>query len=198
MLPVPISTVDELLKLGGKIADIVTIILNRRATAEEQKQTRAIVDQFNQIKRTHLDIRTLVEEYNRKIGQAFLQGNVQALFSLCTHQGFKEIEQWYVANIQSEIVYQEVVAFDLLSVKLMTQTRTETSPVSAQMISQQWAEAYSCERWMTVYQTGAKQLQEVVNRYQIARQDEIWKIHHCEVFTKVVVLPSNVSDAYYQ
>ena|GEM_PF-2939074 len=198
MLPVPISTVDELLKLGGKIADIVTIILNRRATTEEQKQTRAIVEQFNQIRRTHLDIRTLVEEYNRKIGQAFLQGNVQALFPLCTHQGFKEIEQLYAANTQSEIVYQELVAFDLLSVKLMTQMWTETSPVSAQVISQQWAEAYTCEKWMTVYQTGAKRLQEVVNRYQIARQDETWKVHHSEVFTKVVILPSNTSDAYYQ
>jgi len=51
---------------------------------------------------------------------------------------------------------------------------------------------------MTVYQTGAKQLQEVVNRYQIARQEETWKIHHTEVFTKVVILPSNTSDAYYQ
>lgn len=186
MLPVPISTVDELLKLGGKIADVVTVLLNRKATLEEQKQAQAAVQQFNQLKRTYLEIKTLVEEYNRRLGQAILQGGVHALFSLCTHQGFKEVEQLYAGSVQYQVSHQELVAFDLLSVKLITQTWTEESPVSAKVMSQQWAEAYTYEKWITVYQTGAKSEQEVINRYQILRQDESWKIHHNEVFSKVL------------
>lgn len=150
MFPISMSTVDELLKLGGKIADIVTIILNRKLTQEEQKQTRTLIEQFNQISQTHSHIKSLVDEYNRRIGQAFLQGSIQLLFPLCTYQGFKEIEKWYITNIQSDVSYQELLALDLLTIKLMTQTSSETDLVSAKMISQRWAEAYTYEKWVTM------------------------------------------------
>jgi len=187
MLPIPLSTVDELIRLGSKIADIVTVLLSRKATQEEQKQAQAAVQQFNQLKRAHLEIKTLLEEYNRIFGQAILtQGGVQALFSLCTHQGFKEAEQLYVANMQYQVSHQELVAFELLSVKLVTQISTEVSSSSTKEVHQQWAEVYTYEKWITVYQTGRKAGQEMVDRYQIIWQDGSWKIHHGEFFGKIM------------
>ncbi len=184
MVSIGISTVDELLKLGGKIADIVTILLTRKASKEEQKQVQLAVEEFNRLKQIHLQIRTLLEEYNKGLGRATLNGGVQALFPLCTHHGFKRTERIYAANTKGQVSYEELTEFELLSVKLVSETRHETSLMSTKAADLQWAEACTSEKWIVAYQTGAKCAVEAINRYQLVWQEEGWKVNSSEVFSK--------------
>jgi hypothetical protein len=183
MISIGISTVDELLRLGGKIADLVTILLSRKASKEEQKQLQATLEQFNDIRQTHAQFDALLREYNTKLGQAPLQNGVQLLFPLCTHRGFKEAEQIYAAMQQQQVSYQELVDFVLLSVKLFDQSVKVTGLASTVVTDQRWADAYTYERWITAYQTGDKRELEVVNLYQVVWQDDSWKVNTSRVFS---------------
>ncbi len=182
MLPVPISTVDELLKVGSKIAEIVTILLNRRATQEEQKRAQSALEEFNQLKEVHELIANLLQDYNTKLAQAWIHNGVGALFPICTHRGFKRVEWLYALMRRAQISHQALVSFELLTLNLITEFSKDANLISSRVKNQQHVVAFTAEKWLTLYETQAQVEQEVINRYYIVWDEERWKIDSSDVF----------------
>lgn len=182
MLPVPISTIDELLKVGGKIAEIVTILLNRKATQEEQKRAQSALEEFNQLKELHELIADLLQDYNTKLSQAWIHNGVGALFPICTHGGFKRVERLYTLMRRGQISHQELVSFELLTLNLITESSKGANLISSHVKNHQFVVAFTLEKWLTLYETQSQVEQEVINRYYIVWDKERWKIDFNNVF----------------
>jgi len=86
-----VTTVDLLLTLGSKLADVLILVLNKRLNKKDKQDAQQLVDQYNQLKQAHLQISAVVKAYNESISKALVTGNLQSLYQLCT-QHIKEMD----------------------------------------------------------------------------------------------------------
>jgi len=184
MIPIGISTIDELIKLGGKLVDISSILLNKKnPSKDDQAKTESAIKQFNEIKQLHHDLKILLETYNTALSQMMIQNNASVFFSLCTHKGYKEVEKMYNNNIKLEVAYQQLVSIDLLSIKSYSQSISEDSPIDHSVKTEKSARAFTLERWINIYRNDARSEIAVMNCYLVVQESSVWKVHHADVFT---------------
>jgi len=178
-----VNTVDLLLVLGGKIADVLTLLLSKRTSNEDKQQARDLVQQYNQVKEAHVQLRSIIRQYNEAIEKMLARRTPQELFPLCTYQAYQEAEQLYNSLMANQISYQRLDRLEVLSISLTTATVESLRFWSTDSVAQRNAQAYTWETWITIYQNRSRQEQEVVNCYYLIWSQGSWKIQGSEVFS---------------
>ena len=179
-----ITSIDLLLALGGKIADILALLLQKKLAKEEKEQVELLLQEYNQIKEAHRQIKSVLLAYNQGLAQAVTrQSDLQKLFPICTYKQFQRIQLLHRQYTQSQITAQVLEGFNLLSINLITVTERRQNALEADVTTGNRAEAYAYEQWVNVYQTGQRQEQRVVNYYSLAREDT-WKVDKSVVFVQ--------------
>jgi hypothetical protein len=179
-----LTTIDLVLALGTKLAEILTIVLKKRATQEEKVQAQQLVQQYDWLKRTHLQIGSILRDYNEGLARGYARGDIEEAFPLCTYHGYKEAGERFAAHVRSQTSQQLLEHFELLSVSLTVETVQDLALTMSNKVSQQRAEAYVREKWLTVLGTGARVAQDVVCCYRLLLVGNQWKIDVCEVFVR--------------
>jgi hypothetical protein len=179
-----VTTIDLLISLGIKIADIMPLLLNKKASPEEKQQAQELVEQCNQIKETHLQLQAVVQQYNQAMERMLVKGGPQELFPFCTYEEYQRVEQQYNSCIQHQINYQKLDGLEILSIDLTIQTLEEFRLDAVKKASYQRANVYTRERWINLYQNGARLEQDVINCYKLVRSNKGWKIADSEIFAK--------------
>jgi hypothetical protein len=178
------NTIDLLLILGGKIADVLSILLNRRMSNQEKRQAQELLQRYEQIKQAHEHIRDVIRQYNSALERMLAQGATQDVFPFCTYQTYQEVEQLHQLLVRNQVSYQSLEALEILSIDLTTQTVEELQIGSVNAKTHRRAKAYTHERWLSVYQNGANLTQDVINCYQMVWRQGAWKIAGNEVYVK--------------
>lgn len=178
------TTVDLLLTLGGKLADVLVTSLNRRGSKEDKKELSDLVQEYTQVKKTYLEIQTLLHSYNQAIAQSFVKGSIQEIFHLCSYQAYLTAEQNYLAFQQHQVTHTILDSFKLLSVSVTTRTEKRDDLGWTGTTHYQEAEAYTREKWITFYRNGAQTKDDVINHYFLVREHESWKVDSSLVFVK--------------
>ena len=94
-----VGTVDLLLSLGSKIADILMLLLNKRVSKSDREEAQRLVEQYDQLKQAHLQITSIIEQYNQGIVKALATGNLQDLYpQVDLAYQFAKIEAWCLSN----------------------------------------------------------------------------------------------------
>jgi hypothetical protein len=179
------TTIDLLLSLGDKIAGILTLLLmNRRFSKEEEREARELVQQYDQIRETSLQLQLLIQQYNQAVETMLTEGGPQEVFPVCTYRGYQQVQRLFDSLVQYGTGHQRLEQMKVLSVVLTTHTVEELELGSTNEAARQSAEVYTREKWTAFYRTGVSSEQEVVNCYRLIRLNGDWKIDASEAFTR--------------
>ena len=176
-------TVDLLLTLGGQVAGILNRLLDKNSSKPERQQIEEIIQQYTQIKTMHKQIELLLQKYNQGI-QELMAGRKESLFPLCTYQGYQHIEKLYSELLNNQINVQRMGEFKILSVTLLEQKLEEVDFISSNLSNSSRSEVYTYERWTTHFTTGQHRTDDVVNFYQLLKENGDWKVDDNRVFIR--------------
>lgn len=178
------NTIDLLLTLGSKIADILSLMLNRRMSNQEKQQAQELLQRYEHIKRAHEQIQEIIRQYNDALERMLAQGAPQDVFPFCTYQTYQEVEKLHQLLVRNQVSYQKLEALEILSIDLTTQTVEDLQLDSVNAKKNRRAKAYTHERWLNIYRNGTKLTQNVINCYQLVWRQGAWKIAGNDVYAK--------------
>jgi len=178
------STIDILLSLGGKIADVLMLFIKKGAGKQEKETAETLIKQYNQLKENQEQIEDTVKNYNQGIIQAITSRSVEPLFHLCTPQGYEHVKQLYSQYLGQGIRSLVLEDFEILSVNLLTHKVETQKAGSLSEISDHHAHVYSRGKWISIYSKGPRDTSDVINRYLLILENGNWKIDSAEVYTR--------------
>lgn len=178
------TTIDLLVSLGGKIADILIIVLKKRVSKREREEAKNLVKQYNQLRDSHVKIASVLHRYNQAIVRAIATHQLQDLFPICTHRGYQRIERLYNNYLELGINQLLLDELEVLSINITTYEVKEMGYVSSDESSYQRAQAFTREVWITAYSNGTRNTRDVINKYWLMLEDDAWKIETADVYVK--------------
>lgn len=178
------TTIDLLISLGEKLADVLVILLKKRISKKEKEEAEKLIRQYNQLRESHLDISSVLHQYNQGIVRAISTHQLQDLFPICTHRGYQRIERLYNNYLKGGINQLILDKLDVLSINITTYEVKEMKFVSSDESSYQRAQAFTREVWISSYSDNTRNTQDVINKYWLILEGNTWKIEGADVYVK--------------
>jgi hypothetical protein len=178
------TTIDLLLSLGDKIADVLMVLLKKRGNKQEKQKAEQLLVEYDTLKSVYTQISALLRNYNGAVEGMVAMGNPQEAFEFCTSEEYQRVRRLLDNLVQNQVSEQRLDCLEVLSVGLTRQTMEDLSMGSARVVTQLQAEAYTIEKWTTTYWTGGRVRQDVVNCYQLIQENGRWRVASSQVFIK--------------
>lgn len=180
------TTIDLLLTLGAKIAELLVTVMSQRGAAEGDKtEASRLVQEYKQLQQMYRSLQTLVQRYNQCFERVRVPGAFQELYRLCTPEHYARLYQEYQPVLTNQArPFTTLSHMQILSVSIETHTSHAWTFASGNPASHQHAMVYTRERWMHHHDGGQRKEQDVINCYQLTAADGTWRVSGNEVFTK--------------
>ncbi|MCO5187120.1 MAG: hypothetical protein M9928_11270 [Anaerolineae bacterium] len=176
------TTVDLILVLSTEVAKIMNKVLERKASRQEQERAYRYIAQIEALKNTQLAVKTVTNEYNRRVARIMGSGRTDELYNICTAKAYRRIQAFYQQSVANQVAVQSMEGFDLLGVSLTSLQINTVDFLSHQLEQLQTAEAYVYENWRTHYRNGGIVDEAIVNQYLLVWHDHRWKIDEVNAF----------------
>lgn len=179
------TSIDLLLMLGGKIADVLLSLLGKKATDKEKENAKNLIQQYQELNEAHTKISSVLQRYNHGLVHAVATRSLQELAILCTQNGFEHVESLYHSYVKQGISPSSLEQLEVLSINLANHKVQEVKFSSSNETTHQSAQAYTSETWVSHESDSSSRFSEnVINRYWLLLEDSMWKIDKVEVFVK--------------
>ncbi|RRR70710.1 MAG: hypothetical protein EI684_12785 [Candidatus Viridilinea halotolerans] len=174
------STLDLLLELGGKLADLTNTLTQRRLSKEEQQLVQFSAE-YKDLMNVYGDVQRIIQFYNVSLANC----NMQNLHNICDHYTCKRAEE-HIRNLH----YQNIVKEDLGEIRFISISLTKDNKEIIRFFGTEVhtgtkVEVYTQETWHIFCNDGSSKSEYPLNRYILALSDSGWKVTDSQVFTRV-------------
>lgn len=171
--PLSAGTIDLLINLGDKMADMLSEEEKRGAAGSPAEQ---VIEQYARARTVYSEISTLVQLFNQRVAENFDQSSAEPLRDLLTAGAYTRIEnnfrEWRKAGIRT----LKLDRYELLAVR-------QPEAIGDEIVGRQ-AQAYTLEMWIFGREDGSSQKEESFNQYNLDRAETGWLIRQVEFYTK--------------
>jgi hypothetical protein len=177
------STVDLLLVLSGKLADVLSLLLEKRFNRAARQEAENLIREYRELQKTHAQISNVISKYNAAVESMLVRGSPHEVFPFCTSRGTKQVEHLFRSLVSNAVSYEHLNELEVLSVNLVTEKIEERKLGKKSLQSKHMARAYTRENWTTIFKNGDKTSQDVANCYSFLLRNNHWRIDNNETFT---------------
>ncbi|RRR70709.1 MAG: hypothetical protein EI684_12780 [Candidatus Viridilinea halotolerans] len=175
------STLDLLLELGGKLADLTNTLTKRRPSKAEEQQLVQVSSQYKELLNQYVILQNIIQVYNASLGNS----DMRAIYNVCTHEFYNRAAE-YIRNMANhQVIKMDLKHIQFISLNLTRNTKEviRFSNVEANIETQ--AEVYAHEKWILFYSNGAQEPSYAINKYILIWSEGGWKLANSQVFQRI-------------